>query len=489
MSCGVLADQTNCVANTARISILGRNGTDTNVTGTVAPTGGAVPVATMVTMTTMAPGNGTLPTTGSNTSTLPPPTTTTVTPTNQTGNVTVPPTDGDRPTASVAPTSGDSTVRIFVAWLVRNNANITDPQDVLDAGLADAFPAFVAQVVANLTATNLTATGTRQLMEYQTRRLETDLVSAAVYNVTLLTECGFENMTTNMTTTNATTSEYKTCHEAMGWYYLMLTSDEDPVAVRTKYTKATRDAIDDGTFQDVLLEIEPDSPLLLGPSIDAIPPNETLAPSPSAPSAPTIRPTCLPGSKSKSKGGKGKGKGSKGQAAAPQQHGSTKMMRPNSKAGYRRKLKGHEGGLESNKVQNHFENVLKKHDVGDYYTTEEWTEEEGEAEVDECEEPEIGDGKTSSKGKGKGKGGKGGEQLVDEPVGELVYHQHEHQAHPHSHPNGHVVHSHERYLQDHDEQRHLRDDLPRVQGTRRHKHRISDIHAEVAAELHITEHK
>jgi hypothetical protein len=451
-SCGLLADQTNCVANTARLSPLGRNGTDTNVTGTattnvtgtVAPTIAATVATgtvapTIATMATMVPVNGTIPTTVPNTTT-----TTTVPPTNGTGNVTLPPSEGN-----------DSTVRIFVAWLIRNNANITDPQDVLEAGLADAFPVFVAQVVANLTAT-----ASRQLLEYQRRRLDVSLVSASVYEVTPIT-CPSENMTMNMTT-NLTTSEYS-CHKGMGMYDLLLTSDEDPVTIRTAYTIATRDGIDDGTFQAVLLELDPKALLLLGPSFDATPPpNETLAPA--GPPA-GLRPTSLPTCKGKSKSKGGKGKGSKGQGApSTGKRGSTKMMRPSSKAGFRRNLAGHEGGLASKKVpHSHFENVLKQHDMGDYYTIDKLTETE-DVEADECEEPEIIARKGS---KGKGKGGKDGEQDTEVPV----------------------VNSHNRYLQEHDEQRHLRDDLPRVQGARHRKHRISDIHAEVEAELQATDHQ
>ena len=146
------------------------------------------------------------------------------------------------------------------------------------------------------------------------------------------------------------------------------------------------------------------------------------------------------------------------------------MMRPSSKAGYRRHLNDHLGSPGPKKSQSHFENVPKEHDEGGYYTNKKEDKEIEEdhyidMEVDECEEPEY----TSSR---KGKGGKGGN-----------YYGEELDEWPQQQPKSNKVHSYNRYLQSHDEQRHLRDDLPRVHGASRRNHRISDIHAAVEAEL------
>ena len=365
-SCGMLSDHDLCMADmnmfAARQVVNGTNVTmpmEPNMTTTLAPTSA-----------TTATPNGTIPPIIERPTDAP------------VGNETITPTDD----GTEAPTT--PTTRVIVSMVVRNDMEILDPEEVKANGLGDAFPVYIEELVTNLTTT----TG-----------LDVVLVpgSAEIYEV-FRTGCVFENRTTMMTTTNFTT-----CHQAMGKFELRHSPDEDPDAVRIEYTVETRKGIDDGTFQQVLLRVEPDSPLLVGPSLDL---TETMPPAPPTSEPAPVSPTCAPvvggsrskgskGSKSRS-GSKGKGQGMRGR----------KMMRRGK--GGRRRLQ------DPVAPEANFENALKDHDDGTYYAADEHAQEEAlhddnEIEVDdhdddddlvpedECVEPEE-EYYSSSRSKGKG---------------------------------------------------------------------------------------
>lgn len=444
--CETLADQSLCVADMAVLApdvLEGRNATLPNTTAPV-------------------PGATTPPVVGGNMTTPPPG------PPGAGGNVTGPPPAGGNGTIT-PPGTDDSVVTINIGFEIANDMMITDVAEINASGLGEAFPVFVEQLVANLTST-----ARRQLWEQQRRRLEISLVpgSAAIYEI-IPVGCVADNRTGNVTSNFSTT-----CHEAMGKYDLALTPDEDPAAVRSTWTQETRKAIDDGTFQQVLLEVAPGSPLVVGPSIDVRNP-ETEPPSggggvptipmPSGPPNtlfPTIAgmPTCG-GSKSKSKS-----KGRSGSKGASKGKGSVvghKKMRKHRRAppAPTRRLDGHlqpadeQGNItpelagefveathademvgEEVVQTSHFENALKDHDEGDYYAVGEHDDEEEDMDVDdECEEPL--EARSRSKSSKSGKGGS------------------------------------------YRERRQLQESRPRIHGAHHKTHRISDMRAVLAAEL------
>ena len=389
-SCGMLSDHDLCMADmnmfAARQVVNGTNVTmpmEPNMTTTLAPT----------TATTVAP-NGTDPPLIERPTDVP------------VGNETIAPTDDGSETPAT---------RVIVSMVVRNDMEITDPEEVKASGLSDAFPVYIEELV-----TNLTTTVRRALQQNQRRRLEVVLVpgSAEIYEV-FRTGCVFENRTTMMTTSNFTT-----CHQAMGKFELRLSPDEDPEAVRIRYTVATRKGIDDGTFQQVLLRVEPDSPLLVGPSLDLA---ETMPPAPSAPTSAPV-PTCAPViGVSRSKGSKGS-KGRSGSKGKGQGMRGRKMMRRGK--GGRRRLQDPVAPEPS------FENALKDHDEGTYYATDEHAQEEALYDEvdehddddlvpeDECVEPEE---RYYSSSRSKGKGSR---RLKDDTIKSRV-----HGAHHNTHSN------------------------------------------------------
>lgn len=488
-TCDILGEESFCVADMVQLAPDGRNGTmampTSNETaadpamGTAAPVGAAPEPNGTMTATT-PPGNGTADSTMGADSPA--------------GNVTAPPTEDN----VTSPGDGMDTTRIDVAFEIVNDMMIRDAAEVNASGLGAAFPVYVEELV-----TNLTATARRQLLLQQRRRLEISLVpgSAWIYEI-IPVGCVPDNRTASNMTSNFTT----TCHEAMGKYELLLSADEDPIAVRTTYARETRAGIDDGTFQKVLLEVDPNSPLVLGPSIEPKLP-ETEAPmssddmpTPSQPAGPPTlfptapKPKCPPGrrskskSKSKSRTKGAKGKGGRAGASKASSHKGRKMMRKFRRAhgggtGHRN-LDGHgqvdnhgadehgnitpefggehhhpvdvdENGLETT----HFANTPKEHDDGDYYMFEQgeysnYLNGHLEEIVDEeCEEPDYYYEEASSRSKGKG-----------------------------------GYYDTERTQSYGNEEKHRRQllegsGLPRIHGPHRSSHRISDMRAVLAAEL------
>jgi len=419
-TCDILADQSFCVADMVMLAPGdGTNSTMPGMSGNVT-TAADMAMGGQVSSAPEPVGNSTdLPPGGGNDTATTAPT--------MGGNGTAPGgNEPNRPTDGNATSLGDGmTTRIDVAFEIVNDMLITDTAEVNASGLGDAFPLYVEELV-----TNLTTTARRQLLLHQRRRLEISLVpgSAWIYEI-IRVGCAQDNRTGS----NVTLSNFTTCHEAMGKYELLLSADEDPIAVRTTYARETRAGIDDGSFEQVLLEVEPDSPLILGPSIEPrlpeteAPMSSDDVPTPSQPSGPpstlfptAIKPNCPPGTRSKSKAKsksksrtKGaKGKGGRAGASKGSSEKGRKMMRKHWRRAHgggkgHRNLEGHgqveghgatvadehgnitpefggEGedhhhpidvdtdGLETT----HFANVLKEHDEGDYYIYKEAQEEE-----------------------------------------------------------------------------------------------------------------
>ena len=365
--CDILGDHVACMADenmfTARQVV---NGTDTNTT---------------------SPSNVTLPPTNITTPPVPE------------VNSTVPPTDnttnapgGTAPPRTTAPTRDDE-ISVVVAFGVRNDMRIANGDEILASGLGEAFPIFAEEVVSNLTIN-----ASQELIAG----------SAEVYEI-VRTSCEFVNMDTNMT------SNFTTCHQALGRYNLTLADGDDPSAVLAAFTQETRNKIDDGTLQGTLLRVEPTSPLLAGPSLDLI---VTVAPtSPGATIPPTsisptitispispVTPTCAPVPyTSRSKGSKGN-KGSKGKGFSASK--SRKTMRMHRQGG---------SGAKDSESQHipaeghNFVNEVKDHDDGKYYSPNEHEEEaemyqeehDDEMTPGECVDPEeVGSAGKKAKSKG-----------------------------------------------------------------------------------------
>lgn len=493
-TCDILGEESFCVADMVMLA----PGDGTN--GTMAMPGTANETAADAAMGTTTPVGSAPESNGTTTATMPPPGNGTADLTMgedaPTGNVTTSPPGDDNVTS---PGDGMGTTRIDVAFEIVNDMMITDPAEVNASGLGAAFPVYVEELVASLTTT-----ARRQLLLQQRRRLEISLVpdSAWIYEI-IPVECAPDNSTALNMTNNVTT----TCHEAMGKYELLLSADEDPIAVRTTYARETRAGIDDGTFQQVLLEVDPNSALVVGPSIEPTLPDTDAPmssdssddmPTPSQPAGPptllpsATKPKCPPGTRSKSKSKsksrtKGaKGKGGRAGASKASSHKGRKMMRKFRRAhgggtGHRN-LDGH-GQVDSHMADEHgnitpefggehhhpvhidedgmettnFANTPKEHDEGDYYMFEEedylngFLEEIGD---EECE-PDYYYEEASSRSKGQGKGG---------------------------------YYDTERTQSYGDEEQHRRQllegsGLPRIHGAHSSSHRISDIRAVLAAEL------
>ena len=203
------------------------------------------------------------PTTASqNTTTLSPTmTTTTPTPTIATESPvgTPEPPEATPPTqapssSSETPTAGRRrTASVELAFLVSNLDDITDPKEILQSGLADSWPVFVEEIVPVIASSSSSRRLRRRLASQGHRFLEisyqTD--SAEILEVTE-EPCG-ENV-----------REGLICHVALATYTLLLEEGSDPAAVEEEYRTSTDEAVYDGTYYDILQEVDPGSPLYFG---------------------------------------------------------------------------------------------------------------------------------------------------------------------------------------------------------------------------------
>ncbi|CAB9504379.1 beta-induced protein ig-h3 [Seminavis robusta] len=157
---------------------------------------------------------------------------------------------------------GDAkSTNIAVAFRVSNVENIKTSDDIKAAGLEDSFPVFVSELVNDMTAGSSALRGGRSLRVVP-------IPGTATIERVLEFDCP------------ANVLPGLTCHEVLAAYDLLMSSDEDENTVNNEYTDATNLAVYDGTYNNVLQRVNPDTPLYIGimTSEDQIPPGSDTAP-------------------------------------------------------------------------------------------------------------------------------------------------------------------------------------------------------------------
>jgi len=149
---------------------------------------------------------------------------------------------------------------ILVAFRVSNMEGITDPAVIKAQGLDTSFPVFVNEVATEFARKH----GQTRSLSFDGRRLRVVPVveTARVESVEELFPCP------------PTSLFGLTCHSVSAKYVVLVRSNAVVTEVQNEYTEAFQIAIDDGTFNKVLLRVDPNTTLYIGimANSDHIPP-------------------------------------------------------------------------------------------------------------------------------------------------------------------------------------------------------------------------
>jgi hypothetical protein len=147
-------------------------------------------------------------------------------------------------------------ITISLSFRVSNLENIKRSNEVIGSGLSSSFPVFTSELVQSLRADDADNLGQR-------RRLRVAIVPASP-TVNEIMEYACPSIAL----------PGLTCHSARASYDVIMSSDEDPSRINFDYTAASETAANDGTYNDVLQRVVPDTPLYIGimTSRDQIPP-------------------------------------------------------------------------------------------------------------------------------------------------------------------------------------------------------------------------
>jgi len=157
---------------------------------------------------------------------------------------------GSNPTDENFGLGGDAKgSQVRVSFRVSNIENIKDPTAVKAEGLDASFPVFSNEVVNEIAKKD--AESRRILVGG--RRLRVVAVPGTQQ---------VDNVVEYPCPSNAIKGA--TCHSASATYDVLMSSDEDQVSVQNAYTDATQTAVDDGTYNNVLQRVDPETPLYIG---------------------------------------------------------------------------------------------------------------------------------------------------------------------------------------------------------------------------------
>lgn len=148
---------------------------------------------------------------------------------------------------------------IVVNFRVSNLEGIKDPKAVKASGLDSSFPVFTNEMAAEMTARD--AAFRRVLRNGRLLRVVPIPGSSTVDEV-------------NEYPCPASGLPGLTCHSARAKYDVLMSSEEDTSSIQGDYTEASETAANDGTYNNVLQRVDPDTPLYIGimNNKDQIPP-------------------------------------------------------------------------------------------------------------------------------------------------------------------------------------------------------------------------
>ena len=147
------------------------------------------------------------------------------------------------------------TVNIQVSFVVSNLANIQDPLVVNASGLMQAFPVLVQEVVRN--STSLLEDSKRRMQRKETHPRGRLLRTSAIPGTARI-----ESIEEYLCPSNALPG--LTCHVSNATFAFIATPDENMDDIRLEATEAAQAAVDDGSFNALLLRVVPDTPLYIG---------------------------------------------------------------------------------------------------------------------------------------------------------------------------------------------------------------------------------
>lgn len=139
--------------------------------------------------------------------------------------------------------------QVRVAFRVSNLEDIKDANAVKAEGLDSSFPVFANKMVNEMTKKD---SETRRVL-YKGRSLRVVAVPGTQK---------IENVAEYPCPSNALPG--LTCHSASATYDVLMSSEEDQIQVQNAYTDGTQRAIDDGTYNNVLQDVDPETPLYIG---------------------------------------------------------------------------------------------------------------------------------------------------------------------------------------------------------------------------------
>lgn len=142
---------------------------------------------------------------------------------------------------------------IEIAFLISNLVNITDSAEVMEQGLNESWPLFVDKIVRDI-GNSTAVTRLRRRLASPTHRVLQALYLADSAEILEVTE---ETCPTPIRIGS-------TCHVALGKYALILEQGSDSMEVAARYRNETETTIYDGTYYDILKQVDPDSPLYFG---------------------------------------------------------------------------------------------------------------------------------------------------------------------------------------------------------------------------------
>ena len=139
--------------------------------------------------------------------------------------------------------------QVRVAFRVSNLEDIKEPNAIKAEGLDASFPVFSNEMVNEIAKKD---SETRRIL-HKGRRLRVVAVPGTQK---------IENVAEYNCPSNALPG--LTCHSASATYDVLMSSEEDQVQVQNSYTDGTQTAVDDGTYNNVLQRVDPETPLYIG---------------------------------------------------------------------------------------------------------------------------------------------------------------------------------------------------------------------------------
>lgn len=154
---------------------------------------------------------------------------------------------------------GAKQTQITTNFRVSNLENIKEETAVKASGLDSSYPVFTNEMVSEMTARDAAK---RRILRNGRRLRVVPIPGSSVVNEVQEYPCPDSAL------------PGLTCHSARAKYDVLMSSEEDTSQVQNEYMAASETAVNDGTYNNVLQRVDPDTPLYIGimTSKDQIPP-------------------------------------------------------------------------------------------------------------------------------------------------------------------------------------------------------------------------